>query len=83
MAMWLCGYVDQFQKITISISCFLIDLKFISKLSWILLEENKSFSDPRLRKIEFRNYIFKKKNIYGYGFPKAPRQNNNIDKDKF
>ena len=42
-----------------SCSCFLIETKFISKLLWILLMENESFSIPHLRKIWFTKYISK------------------------
>ena len=43
-----------------SCSCFLTQMKFISKLLWILLMENESFSIPHLRKIWFTKYILKK-----------------------
>ena len=43
----------------ISCSCFLIDMKFISKLLLILLMENESFSVPHLHKIILKIYIQK------------------------
>ena len=48
------------EKLPNVVSCFLTQMKFISKLLWILLMENESFSIPHLRKIWFRQYIFKK-----------------------
>ena len=43
----------------ISCSCFLIDMKFISKSVCWLVMENVAFSVSHLRKIIFRIYIFK------------------------
>ena len=50
MAIWLCGYVDKLQKFKIPISCFLIDMKFISKLFSIFPMGSLSFSNPHLHK---------------------------------
>ena len=43
----------------ISCSCFLIDMKFISKLLWILLMQNWSSPVPHLRKNILRNVYSK------------------------
>ena len=37
-----------------SVSCFLIEMKFISKLLWCLVMENVAFFNPHLRKIVFK-----------------------------
>ena len=57
----VCGSVGPtnvlcFQKIIgtyyqMSISCFLIDTKCISKILWILIMQSLSFFDPHLHKI--------------------------------
>ena len=53
---------------------FLIDMKFISKLLYILLMENKLFSNPHLRKNIFGEIFWKSKMIYqkkgGFAFQK-------------
>ena len=51
------------------ISCFLIEMKFISKILWILLMDNLSFSDPHL-------HIFK--NNYSKIFIKTISQQHGV-----
>ena len=49
----------KYKSFQIPISCFLIDLKFISKLLQMFFMEHLSFPEPHLHKTYFKKYIFK------------------------